>query len=123
MDDNVLVETNANQNTSTNVNKTGSGATITGDGTNTVVDANVVHHFQRIADMPSSERGGTPVDVSSLARPPPPQRPLLPTVVVRLEIEHVRRGMEANRTSIWTRDAVIGGRLKQPTSEIEPFLH
>ena len=45
MDDNVLVEINTNQNTSTNVNKTSSGVALTGDGMNTTVDANVVHHF------------------------------------------------------------------------------
>ena len=59
----------------------------------------------------------------SLARPPRPERLLLPTVVVRLEIELVCRGMKAGRTSIRTRVAVIGGGLKRPTWEIEPFLH
>ena len=55
MDDNILVEKNANQNTSIEVNKTGSGAAVIGDGTNTIVDANVVHHIHQTAGMPSSK--------------------------------------------------------------------
>ena len=55
MDDNVLVETNANQNTSTEVNRISSGAAVTGDGTNTAIYANVMHHIYRIVGMPSSE--------------------------------------------------------------------
>ena len=55
MDDNVVVETNANQNTSTEMNHTGSGATIIGDGTNTVVEANIVHYIHQTTGMPSSE--------------------------------------------------------------------
>ena len=66
LDDNVVIGTNANQNTSNELNKMGSGIVVIGDGTNTVVDANVVHHIHQIAGMPSSERGGTPVDMSSL---------------------------------------------------------
>ena len=45
MDDNVLDETNANQNTSMEVDRTGSGRALIRDGTNIAVDANVVHHF------------------------------------------------------------------------------
>ena len=45
MDDNVVVETNANQNIFIEVNKTGSGATVIGDDTNTAVDANVIYHI------------------------------------------------------------------------------
>ena len=100
MDDNILVETNANQNTSIMVNRTRSGAGVTGDGTNTAVDANVVHHSHQTAGMPSSKQGRTPVDVSSLARPAQPQCLLLPTVVVPPEVEPVRRSLETNRTSI-----------------------
>ena len=123
MDDNILVETNINQNTSTKVNKTGSGALVTGDGMNFAVDTNVVHHFYRIAGTSSSEQGGTPVDVSSLARPSRPQHPLPPTTIVSTEVEPIHRSMEASRTSIQTKAVVIGGRLKQLTPEIEPFLH
>ena len=47
MDDNILVQTNENKNTSTEVNKTGSGVALTRNGTNTTVDANVVDHFHR----------------------------------------------------------------------------
>ena len=63
------------------------------------------------------------MDVSSLARPPQPQRPLVPTTVLPPKVEHVRKGMEVDRTSIRTRAAIIGGRLKQPMPEIEPILH
>ena len=63
------------------------------------------------------------MDVSSLAWPPRPQRPLMPIVVVPLEVEFVHRDMEASRTSNQTRAAIIGRRLKQPMPEIEPFLH
>ena len=121
MDDNVLVETNANQNTSTEMNRTGSGAVVTGDGTNIAIDAKVVHHFHRTAGMTSSEQGGTLVDVSSSARPPRPQCPLLLTTVVSLEVEPIRRSMEVDRISIQTKAAIIGGRLKQHMPEIEPF--
>ena len=100
MDDNVLVETNVNQNTSTEVNNMDSGVAITGDGMNIALDANVVHLIHQTAGMPSFKRGETPMDVSSLARPLQPQRPLLPTTVIPLEIKLVRRGMEADRTSI-----------------------
>ena len=123
MDDNVVVETNANQNTSIKVKRTGSGATIIGDGTNTAVDANVVHHIHQTSGISSSERGEILVDVNFLAQPPRPQCPLVPTIVISHEVELVRRGMEESRISIRTRAAIIGGRLKQPMLEIEPFLY
>ena len=94
MDDNILVEINVNQNTSTKVNMRGSGAAVIGDGTNTIVNANVVHHFYQRADMPSSERGGTSVDVRSSARPSRLQCPLLPIAVVPPEVELVCRSMK-----------------------------
>ena len=112
MDGNVVVETNANQNTSTEVNKTGNDVTVIRDGINIVVDANVVHHIHQTACMPSSKQGRTPVDVSSLARLPQPQCPLVPIAVEPPEVDLICRGMEASKTSIRTRATVIGGRLK-----------
>ena len=123
MDDNIVVATNANQNTCNEMNRTGNGAAITGDSTNIAVDANVVHRSHRTTSMPSSERGGTSLDVNSLTLPSRPKHLLLPTLVVHLEVEHVRRDMEVGRTSIRTRAAIIGGRLKRPTWEFELFLH
>ena len=122
IDDNVVVETNANQNNSIEVNRTGSGTTVIKDGTNTTVDANVVYYIHRTIGVPSSEQRGTLVDMSSLGRPPQPQRLLVPTTIIPLEVEPVRRGMEVGKTSIQIRTAVIGGRLKQPMLKIEPFL-
>ena len=107
MDGNVLVETNANQNTSTKINRTSSGAAVIGDGTNTAVDANVVHHIQLTTSMPSSKQRGTPMDVNSLAWPSRPQRLLVPTIVVPPKIEPICRGMEVGKTSIRTRTAII----------------
>ena len=69
MDNNVVVEKNANQNNSTKVNRTSSDTIVTRNGINTAVDANVVHYIHRTTDMLSSKRGGILVDVSSLARP------------------------------------------------------
>ena len=63
------------------------------------------------------------MDVSSLARLLQPERPLLPIVVVPSDVEPVRRGMEASKTSIRRKAAVIGGRLKQAMPKIEPFLY
>ena len=63
------------------------------------------------------------MDVSSLAWPPQLEHHLLPTTVVPPKVESIHRGMEVGRTSIRTRAAVIGGRLKRPTPEIEPFHH
>ena len=107
IDDNVLVETNANQNTSTEVNMMSSGAAVTRDGANTIVDAIVVHHIHQTASMPSSERGGTLVDVSSLAWPPRPECHLLQSTIVPPEVEPIHRDMEAGRTSIRTRATII----------------
>ena len=47
----------------------------------------------------------------------------MPTGVVPPQVELIRRGMETSKTSIWTRVAVTGGRLKQPMPKIEPFLY
>ena len=121
MDDNVVVETKANQNNSTKVNKTDSDAAVIEDGTNTAVDVNVVHHIHRIAGMPLFEQGKTPVDMSSLPRPPRPQCPLVPTTVIPPKVKPVYRSMKAGKIFIRTKAAIIGGRLKRPMLEIEPF--
>ena len=55
MDDNVVVETNANQDTCNEMNMMDNGAVVTGDGMNTAVDANVVHYSHRTTSMPSSK--------------------------------------------------------------------
>ena len=55
MDDNVLVETNANQNISIEVNRMGNGVAIIGNVMSTTVDVNVMHHIHPTVDMQSSE--------------------------------------------------------------------
>ena len=95
----------------------------TGDGMSNSIDVNAMHHILRTLAMPSSKQGETPRDVTSLGRPPRPQRPLVPITVVPLEVQHVSKSIEASRTSIQIRPKIIGGRLKRPMPGIEPFLH
>ena len=45
------------------------------------------------------------------------------TGVVPLEVQSVSKSIEIARTSIQRGPIVIGGRLKRPMVEIEPFLH
>ena len=59
----------------------------------------------------------------SLGRPPRPHRPILQTGVVPLEVQSVSRNIETAGTSIERGPTVIGGRIKRPMVEIEPFLY
>ena len=93
------------------------------DGTGTLGDGNSLHHILHTSSVPECERRGTAADVISLGWPPRPHCPVLQTGVVPLEFQSVSRSIETARTSIQKGPTVIGGRLKQPMVEIEPFLH
>ena len=106
----------------------GSGTVVIGDGTGTSRDSmrtsednNSMHHFLRTSSVPTCERGDTAAYVISLGWPPRPHRPVPQTGVVPLEVQSISRSIETARTSIRRKPTVIGGRLKLPMVEIEPF--
>ena len=130
MEENVVVGVNSNENTVVQLEKMDSGIVVigdgmgtSGDGTGTSQDGNSVHHILRTSSVPTCERGGTATDVISLGRPLRPYRPVVQTGVVSLEVQFVSKSFEITRTSIRRGPTVIGGRLKRPMVEIEPFLH
>ena len=122
-EENVVLEVNSNQNTLEQLEKMGSGTVVIGDGTGTSGDGKSLDHILRPSSVLERERRGTAADVISLGRPPRPHRPVLQNGVVPLEVQSVSRSIETATTSIRRGPTVIGGRLKRPRMEIEPFLH
>ena len=125
-----MVGVNSNQNTVVQLEKMGSGTIVIGDGTGTSRDGtgtsgdgNSLHHILCTSSVPKCERRGTAADVISLGRPPQAQRPIVQTGVVPLEVQSISRSIETAKTSIWRKPTILGGKLKQPMVEIEPFLH
>ena len=123
MEENVVLEVNSNQNTVEQLDKMGSGTVVIRDGTGTSGDGPSLDDILRPSSMPERERRGTAADVISLGRPPRLHHPVLQSGVVPLEVQSVSRSIETATTSIWRGPTVIGGRLKRPRMEIEPFLY
>ena len=122
-EENVVLEVNSNQNTVEQLDKMDSGTVVIRDGTGTSGDGLPLDHILRPLGVLERERRGTPADVISLGQPPRPQRPVLQSGVVPLEVQFVSRSIETTTTSIRRGPTIIGGRLKRPRMGIESFLH
>ena len=122
-EENIVLEVNSNQNTMEQLNKMGSNTVVIRDGMGTSRDYPSLDDILRPSSVPEHKQRGTVADVISLRRPPQPYRPVLQSGVVPFEVQSISRSIETATTSIWRGPTVIGGRLKRPRMETEPFMY